>query len=183
MKMHWYGVVGALAVVVGLGTAGHVKAEAISMDIGVFGSYLDSSDLDDEAFGAGGKLKLELAEFFAIDVRGSYLEYDNTGISVVPVEAAALLQIPLGALNLYGGVGAGYYFFDADRAELDDNFGFFPLAGLEVALGDIKLFGEVRWLMLSTDVDSAGDELEGIVDGDEADVDGIGVNIGLAIDL
>ena len=183
MKMKWYVLVGALVLGLGLGTSHTARAEAINMDLGVFGSYLDSSDIDDDAMGFGGKLKLELVEFFAVDLRGSYLEYDKSGISLIPAEAAALLQLPLGPLKLYGGAGLGYYFFDADNADLDDNFGFFPLAGLEIALGDLKLFGEVRWLVLSTDVDSAGDEFEGIVEGDEADVDGVGVNIGLAIDL
>jgi hypothetical protein len=40
----------------------------------------------------------------------------------------------------------------------------------------VAVFGEARWLFLKTDVDSALDEL---ADLDEADVDGLGVNVGL----
>jgi hypothetical protein len=183
MNSKWYGIAGAFVLAIGLTGCQCAKAEAVGLDIGAFGSYLDSDDMG-EAYGAGAKLKLNLTELFAIDVRGSYLEFDDTNVEMIPVEGALLLQLPLGdSLTLYGGGGVGYYFFDSDVAELDDAVGYFPVAGLEISFGDIKLFGEVRWLFLNTDVDTAGDELEGLVDGDEADVDGLGVNVGLAIDL
>jgi hypothetical protein len=172
-----------LAILVGIGSANSAKAEALGADLGFFGSYLDSDDLQ-EAIGGGAKLKFNLAEFFALDVRGSYLEFDDTDITVIPVEALALLQLPLGdTLNLYGGVGVGYYFFDADNVDLEDSVGYFPVAGLEVALGEVKLFGEIRWLALSPDADAAGDELDEIFDSGEADADGIGINVGIALDL
>jgi hypothetical protein len=38
------------------------------------------------------------------------------------------------------------------------------------------VFGEARWLFLSSDIDGAVDELENI---DDADLDGLGVNVGL----
>ena len=174
-------VAGLALVVLGLGV-GSVRAEALGADLGVFGAYLDASDLN-EAFGVGGKLKLNVAEFFAVDLRGSYLEYDDTEITLVPVEALALLQLPLGeSLRLYGGAGVGYYLFDADRIELDDSVGYFPVAGLEVG-GEVKLFAEVRWLFLSPDSDSALDELEADLDDGEADADGLGINIGISIGL
>ena len=40
----------------------------------------------------------------------------------------------------------------------------------------VAVFGEARWLFLETDVDSALDELENL---DEADIDGLGINVGL----
>ena len=176
-------VTGALGLALAMGATTTANAEALGMDLGLFGAYLDSDDLQ-EGYGAGAKIKLNIVEFFAIDVRGSYLMYDDADIDMIPVEACALLQLPLGdALNLYGGVGVGYYMFEGDDVELDDAVGYFPVAGAEISIGDIKVFGEVRWLALSPDVDSASDELEGIVDGEEAEADGIGVNIGLALDL
>jgi len=175
--------VGLLALTLGLGVTQYARGEALGLDIGVLGSYVDGDDLG-EAYGAGAKIKLNLTEVIGLDVTGSYLEFDDTDVEMIPVEGTVLLQIPLGdSLKLYGGGGVGYYFFDSDTAELDDAVGYYPLAGLEVALGDFKLFGEVRWLFLTADVDEAGDELEGLVDGDEADVDGLGVNVGLSIDL
>ena len=180
----WKALLVAGLVVAGVSSTTTARAEAVGLDLGVFGSYLDADDFK-EGYGAGGKLKLNIAEFFAVDVRGSFLTFDDTEVDIIPVEAAALLQIPLGdALNLYGGVGVGYYMFDADKIDLDDNVGYFPLAGAEIAIGDIVLFGEVRWLALSSDTDSAVDEIEGIVeDGDEAEADGMGVNIGISLDL
>jgi Outer membrane protein beta-barrel domain len=166
-----------------LGATHYARGEALGLEIGALGSYVDSDDLG-KAYGAGGKIKLNISEVIGLDVTGSYLEFDDSDVEMIPVEGTVLLQIPLGdTLKLYGGGGVGYYFFDSDTAELDDAVGYYPIAGLEITLGDIKLFGEVRWLFLSADVDEAGDELEGLVDGDEADVDGLGVNIGLSIGL
>lgn len=181
--MKKYGVVGVLAVLLAMGALNSARAEAVGADLGIFGSYLDSDDFK-EAYGGGAKLKFNLVEFFALDIRGSYLTFDDTDVDMIPVEGLALLQIPLGdALNLYGGIGVGYYFFDADRVDLEDSVGYFPVAGLEVALGEIKLFGEIRWLALSPDVDAATEEVEDIIGGDDAEADGIGINVGLALDL
>lgn len=183
MRKH-YGVACVLAVILAMGITGLPRADAAGADLGLYGTYLDSDDFE-AGYGAGAKLKLNLAKYFALDIRGSYLTFDDTEVDMIPVEAAALLQLPLGdALNLYGGVGAGYYFFDADRVELDDAVGFFPVAGVELSFGEIRLFAEARWLMLNTDVDEAKEELEDIFGGDsEADVDGVGFNVGIAINL
>jgi hypothetical protein len=182
--MRHYGATALLAIALATSAAHSAQAQSQSGgDLGLFASYLDTDDLK-EAYGAGAKLKLNVTHLFALDIRGSYLEFDDTEISVIPVEGLVLLQIPLGsAMNAYGGVGVGYYFFDADNADLEDSVGYFPVAGFEVTVGSVKLFGEVRWLALSPDVDAAEDEIEGIVEGDSADADGIGVNIGLAIPL
>jgi hypothetical protein len=173
----------SMVAVVALGVNPRAMAEALGSDIGLFGAYLDSDDFQ-EAYGAGGKVKISVAEFLALDARGSYLEFSDTDVTMIPVELLVLLQIPVGdALRLYGGAGAGYYFMDADRVELDDNVGYFPVAGAELGNKVVKFFGEVRWLALTSDVDEAENELEGIADGDSASADGLGINVGLVIDL
>lgn len=173
----------ALVVALGIGFSPVAQAEALSSDLGGFVSYLDSDDLD-AGYGGGVDLKINLVEAFSIDARASYLDFSDAEMSMIPLEVAALLNISLGeALGLYGGVGAGYYLFDADGIELDDAFGYFPVGGVEIGVGDLKLFGEVRWLLLTADVDAAGDEISDLLDGVEADVDGLGLNVGLSMEL
>ncbi len=176
------GIAGLLVIVLIVGAPSRTRAEILNTDLGIFASYLDADALGD-ATGIGARLKLDLMEFFAADIRVSYLEFDSSA-SMVPVEGLALLQLPLGErLRLYGGVGVGYYMFDVDTAELEDAVGYFPVGGIEFALQRFKVFGEVRWLLLSPDVDAAGEELEGLTEGDSADVDGVGANVGIGFDF
>jgi outer membrane protein W len=121
-------------------------------------------------------------DWLAVDGRASYLDLSDADISIVPLEAAASLRLPLLGKTLvpYGGVGVGYYLYDdSDLVEVDDGVGFFPVIGLEFRFGKEKqwaLFGEARWLFLSTDIESAEDELSDL---DDEDIDGLGVNLGL----
>ncbi len=89
------GMVGLLALTLGLGVAHYARGEALGLDIGVLGSYVDGDDLG-EAYGAGAKIKLNLTEVIGLDVTGSYLEFDDTDVEMIPVEGTVLLQIPLG---------------------------------------------------------------------------------------
>ncbi len=176
------GIAGMLVIVLIMGAPSRTHAGILDKDLGIFAAYLDADALGDAA-GIGARLKLGLTELFAVDIRASYLEFDSNA-SMVPLEGLALLQLPLGErLKLYGGAGLGYYMFDVSGGEVEDSVGYFPVCGLEFAMQRVKLFGEVRWLLLSADVDAAGTELEGLVEGDSADVDGVGVNVGIGIDL
>ncbi len=152
-------------------TAGPVAA------LGVFGSYLDADDLGD-GYGAGAKLELKPTDVISVDGRASWVYFDDFEIHMIPLEAAVRLNIPLMGSRIipYVGAGGGYYIFEADDVDLDDDVGYFPLVGMEVGLRRVGLFAEARWLFLEADVDSALDELEDI---DDADVDGFGVNVGL----
>ena len=147
------------------------------LEAGVFGTSLDSDDLGD-GYGGGAKVELNPLDAISVDARASYVHFDDTDVDMVPLEAAGLLNFPLLFEHIvpYIGAGVGYYLFDADNADLDDEVGFFPLAGLEIGLHNISIMAEARWLFLEADVDSAEDELENIT---EADVDGFGANVGL----
>jgi len=147
------------------------------VEFAAFGSSLDSDDLGD-GYGGGVKLELNPVDMISVDARASYVHFDDTDVDMVPLEAAALLNFPLLFEHIvpYVGVGGGYYLFDGDSANLDDNVGFFPLAGLEIGLHSVSIMTEARWLFLEADVDSAENELENLQD---ADVDGFGANIGL----
>jgi len=147
------------------------------IEFGVFGSSLDSDDLGD---GRGGGVKLEVnpIDAVSIDARASWIQFDDTDIDMIPLEAAGLFNFPLLFEHIvpYIGAGVGYYLFEGDGADLDEQVGFFPLAGLEIGLHSISVLAEARWLFLETDVENAKNELKGL---DDADVDGFGANIGV----
>jgi hypothetical protein len=168
--------------IVAVGLVGAQPATAVDLDLGFFGSYYDAEDAGD-AWGGGGLLRLGLVEWFALDARASYLEFDNPDVRMIPLEAAATFRLPLMGNKLipYAGAGVGYYIYDVKAANvsIDDDVGFFPLVGLEVrfgARGQWGLFGEARWLFLSSDIDTATDEL---TSPRSDDIDGLGVNVGI----
>jgi hypothetical protein len=182
MKNRSYVAVGILA----LGMAGLQTASAVDFGIGPFGSYYNSDDADD-AWGGGIMGRLGIADWLAVDARASYLNFNDSNLEMIPLEAALTLRLPLMENKLvpYAGVGVGYYLFEEDfdentsLSDIDDGVGFFPLVGVEIRFGSRNqwaIFGEARWLFLSSDVDGAIDELGNI---DDADLDGLGVNVGV----
>ncbi len=146
------------------------------VEVGVFGTGLDSKDLG-EGFGGGVKLELNPLDRISVDARVSYIDFDDTEVEVVPLEAAGLLNFPMLGERIvpYAGAGVGYYYFDGNGAGIDDNVGFFPLVGMEVGLQRISILAEARWLFLQTDVDTAKAELANIT---KANMDSLGINIG-----
>ena len=152
-------------------------AHGSGIEMGVFGSSLDSRDLG-AGYGGGAKLEFNPIDLVSVDARASYVRFSDVDIDMIPLEVAALLNFAgLGErIVAYVGAGGGYYFFEGDEAELDDNVGFFPVVGVEIGLHRISVLAEARWLFLETDIDKAKDELQNLAD---ADVDGFGVNLGL----
>lgn len=147
------------------------------VEFGAFGSSLDSDDLGD-GYGGGVKLELNPIDMVSVDARASWIQFDDTDIDMIPLEVAGLLNFPMFWEHVvpYVGAGVGYYLFDGSGADLDNEVGFFPLAGLEIGLHSVSVLAEARWLFLQTDVEGAKGELRNIT---EADVDGFGVNLGL----
>ncbi len=156
-----------------LGGCGH----GTGIEMGAFGSSLDSDDLG-QGYGGGVKLEFNLIDWISVDGRASYIRFADTKVNMVPLEAAAFLNFPMAGERIvpYIGAGAGYYLFEAQDANLDNKVGFFPLAGLEIGLWRISFLAEARWLFLQTDVESAEGELRNLR---EADIDGLGVNLGV----
>lgn len=147
--------------------------------VGAYASYLDSDELG-SAWGGGGLLRFG-GETLGLDLRGSYISFDSPEFSIIPMEAALFLRLPVGPLGAYGGAGAGYYYIDPKHGSADDNVGAFPFLGLDLPLGaQMQLFGEVRWLYLETDVDAAIKAAENIGK-QSVDITGLGVNIGLML--
>ena len=149
-------------------------AGPIDLSLSGFGSFFRTEDLD-EAYGGGVKLKLEVLDYFAADARISYVGFDEGDVEMVPVEVAAMVQLPLLNKTLvpYAGIGVGYYSFQTGKIDLEDDFGFWPVLGAELRLGKKKqlgVFAEARWLLLRADVKNSSQR---------ADLSGVGVNIGL----
>ena len=99
------------------------------VEFAAFGSTLNSDDLGD-GYGGGAKLELNPVDMISVDARAGVIHFDDSGINMFPLEAAGLLNFPLLFEHVvpYVGAGVGYYLFDG--ADLDDEVGFFPLAGL-----------------------------------------------------
>lgn len=187
--------------VLALGATGAMAAGGF----GLFGSYWDADG--DTGMGGGIKVKGELAPNLAIEIRASYLpewDFDDDAtddafedFSVIPVEADLTLNFPLAdALNVYAGGGIGYYVtpeFELKGApigasaepdvDLDDEFGYFAVAGIEIKLNDqVALFGEAqyRWLEIEeAEIDGSDVDLDDL--GGSVEADGIGFNAGLLL--
>lgn len=157
------------------------NAEVLGTSLAAYWSYLDSEDIS-AANGGGARLKFTMTEIIGIEGRAAYMKFDEGDLTMVPAEAALTLNIPIGPLRAFGGVGIGYYFFDTDAADVQDQVGYFPLVGAEFDFGeDFFVYGEARWLFLSADADAVVEELEGVVEGETADFDGLGVQLGLGL--
>jgi hypothetical protein len=154
--------------------------EARAMRLGGYAAYLDGDDLGSGA-GAGAVLRFDfLGEAVGLDIRGSYLRFDDIKTDLIPLETAVTARLPIGRLGAYAGLGVGYYLFDMDDGSADDSVGVFPLVGADFQLSDkLSLFGEARWLFLDTDVDAAVKAAEDLTE-DSLDLDGLGVNLGLS---
>ena len=111
-----------------------------------------------------------------------------------PVEAGLVLTLPLNDMcTLYGGPGVGYYYYDIDvetsrkhghhyprrwhdHIKLDDDFGWYAVAGLKVKLArHFSLFGEARYTDTETRIK---DE-----DSEKFDCSGFGVQFGMMFDF
>ena len=174
--------------------AGLMSSQALASGLGIFGSYWDSKDAGD-TYGGGALLRLPVNPTTSQDIRGSYFEFTErfegmrTDWEIIPVEAALLIHLVTNpGFTLYAGGGGGYYFADAtirgvdgnDRMDIDNEFGYFALAGLRLRLSpNMSLFAEAqyRWI----DFDQAkfrGDDEKFDID---LKMDGFGANAGLLL--
>lgn len=156
-------------------------ARAENMSLGAFGTYHKFDDWG-ENWGAGAKWRLDFAKYLGVDVRGSWIRLEDLRADLVPVEVTLLAQLPLpDGVTPYIGIGGGYYFFLGDESAAEDNAGFYPLVGVELAFGESSnwsMFVEARWLFLETDVDAAWDSARNYSD---ANMDALGINFGISL--
>ena len=138
--------------------------------LGVFGSWWDSQDYG-ALYGGGVRFGAEIFSGLALEARASYLVSEDrddvvegrnvsTELELVPLEAAVTWTLDVSdALKPYVGAGAGYYLKNVDwkaddvidEADDKDSVGYFALAGLNVVLGNVVLFGEAKYNVVQND--------------------------------
>ena len=182
------------------------SAPALAGDFSIFGSYLDTEDLEDTV-GGGIKAGIDLgASPFQLDLRATYLPdltedfgdfvrdpgNDPPGandISAIPVDAGLLYDFNRGGtVNPYVGGGASYYFLDSDHGELSDEAGYYLVGGLELGRrnGGVGFFAEALYRNVQATVRHDPTEFDQIDDINfdqlrerDLDIGGLGLNAGL----
>ena len=165
--------------------------------LGVFGSWWDSKDYG-ALYGGGVRFGAEIFSGIALEARASYLVSEDrddvvegrlvsTELELVPLEAAVTWTLDVSdALKPYVGAGAGYYLKNVDwkaddvidEADDKDSVGYFALAGLNVVLGNVVLFGEAKYNVVQNDDEWRwqGSDVE-----QQNSLDGFAANIGLKL--
>ena len=97
----------ALALLVAMGVFVAGCSHGSGVELGVFGSSLDSDDLGD-GYGGGVKLELNPIDLVSVDARASYLHFGDPDVDMFPLEAAGLLNTAAFGERFvaYGGAGA-----------------------------------------------------------------------------
>ena len=177
---------------------------AWASDFALFGSYLDTEDLDQSV---GGGVRAGFGNRFQLDLRATYFPdltedfesfVDDPGtdpgrfqndVEAIPVDVGLKLNFnPDEGWNPYVGGGATYWFLDTERGEIDDEAGFYLAGGIELAraTGGVGFFGEVIYRDVEATVNRDPDAFDDLDDVEfdairrrDLDVGGIGVNAGL----
>ena len=171
----------------------------------LFGSWLDTDDLD-ESVGGGVATSFALGmEALELELRATYFPdltenlgdfIDDPGfdrendIEAIPLDIGLKYTFnPQVAVNPYISGGGTYFILDADRGELDDEVGYYLAGGLEWfrPAGNWGWFAEALWRDAEGTVERDPDDLEDIGDigdiqellEDDLDIGGFGVNAGV----
>jgi len=172
--------VGAIA------TLGLLAQPASATDFGIGGAYWSTKDAK-EAYGATAKLRWGIAE-----LRGSYFsdvtadtdpERFDFEISAIPIEAGLAFRFAEGAaFSPYVGGGVGYYLLDTSEGDIDDEVGWYAVAGGEFGRMPSGLAFNVEAIYrgieatVNEDDDGFPDDIRDDV---HLDLSGIGVNAGI----
>lgn len=179
---------------------------AFSAGFSLFGSFWDTDDLGDTA-GAGIAVGIPIGGNFDLDLRASYYEeledqdfdqflddvFDDdrnplvaNSLEVTPLEIGLKYNFnPEETFNFFLGGGGGYYMLDHDRFDVDDEFGFYAVAGFTVGDPDGTAFileGVYRKIEGSVVNDPSNlDDVDDLDFNNEVDIDldGIALNAGV----
>ena len=154
---------------------------AMAIDLYGFGSYWDKDETDGK-WGGGLGLSLPLfTEHIKLDGRAYFFENSTLGdddeLKLLPFDLGVQLHLlPDSEINPYALGGLSYIYADAEKFDIDSDFGFYLGGGLEWAIvsSSLKLFGEVVYRF---------SELEAEGEDDDIDVSGITGNVGLKINF
>ena len=145
--------------------------------LGVMASWWKMDDTNEDGFGFGLRERIQIVPLIGIDTRASWIGFSDANLNVFPLEAAGVVTLGL----FYGGIGVGYYIFDAEDADLENNFGWYVLAGVDVGLGGFGLFADIQWRDLSADVENVDPNLSNVPT--SLDAAGVGFNVGATFGL
>lgn len=152
------------------------KAQVLGLEAGVYGSYWKPKDLD-KGYGGGIVARGQILGFFGMDGRVGYFKFDNPSVDMIPLEATAMFRFPFPILSPFVGLGAGYYQFSGEKGfSLDDQVGYFGTAGVDITLGDLRVFLEWRYQELKPEIGKTGG---GYVKGQDLDFSGNGFTLGV----
>lgn len=187
---------------------GFAAAPAQAGSFSLYGAYLDTEDLA-ESVGGGATwgiplgsdaLELELRATYFPDLTENFSSFvddpgDDPGsftndISAVPVDIGVVYNFGAGApLNFYLGGGGSYYFLDAERGEVDDEFGFYGVGGVEWTRpgSGFGLFAEAIFRNIEGTVKNEPQDFDDLDDIEfdnnflerDLDVGGFGINAGI----
>ncbi|HSN85712.1 MAG TPA: hypothetical protein VL025_03090 [Thermoanaerobaculia bacterium] len=164
---------------------GAVAGPATAGEIGVFGSYWETSDAD-EAIGFGTKLR-----FGVVELRGTYFQDatadladgSNLEVRAIPLEVGVAFKFAQDAVvSPYLGGGGGYYLLDTSEFDVDDEVGWYAVAGADFGRQSSGMAFNVEAIYRSMEatVREDADGLPGDLD-EEVDLDlgGVGLNAGV----
>ena len=138
--------------------------------IGVFAQWQDTKDAD-SGYGLGIRNSFSIVPVFSVEARLSWLRFSddtwNDDLNMFPLEAFGRAKLGM----FYGGVGVGYYIMSGAEW-IKNSLGGFGAVGMEIGLGSLNAFGELRYLYLEPEYDG----VEG-----NADMSGIGAGAGVTI--
>jgi len=163
-------------------------AGEIVQQISPFASYQNTEDMDN-GIGGGLKYVVTYGEVIphldaGLDVRASWLMFDGddndyrADLDMVPIELTFLAQYEVFAgCKPYLGVGVGYYIFDSDEIDIDDDLGCYGIVGWnQKVLEHLSVFAEAKYLLLEPDVNGGTPTAD-------IDLSGVGANVGIAVDF
>lgn len=154
------------------------SSQVLAIDLYGFGSYWDKEDADG-TWGAGLGLSIPLfTERLRLDGRAYFFQDSGVGggddLTLTPFDLGLQVHIiPDAVLDPYILGGVSYVYADADRIDVDSNFGAYLGGGLEWAMMTslFKLFGEVVYRSVEIEAKRSPD----------FDISGFTTNIGLKI--
>jgi len=114
--------------------------------VGVYAAYWNPTKSSDSGRGAGLKFNSSFTPLIGMDARVSYIAFNDTDVNVTPIEATGTVKLG----TLYAGLGFGYYMFSGDN-NIDNDWGWYLLAGINILPGPLGVFGEFKWQFLEPD--------------------------------
>lgn len=171
--------------IVGIATCSCVFANGL----GGYGTYWQAKDSDDNAYGVGAKVRLDVLPFISIEGRGNYFpdfQYNEwLKVNVKNLEALATVNLPTETVDLYAGGGAGYYWFEgtgtdgASDPNLDNKVGVFGVAGINIKVAaSLVIFFEGKYTWVDANIDDAWEHAK---EQDEGKLDGPGASLGIML--